>query len=189
MSSSTQANSFDPNTTSFSWSLGDQINRVLPCQWLGYFEKSLLTLKETIAKTQTTATTSNTQMWTATPNYSCRSIAKGSKVLEVNCPFLSPSTQVSAAQKTPCQNKSRPHPPPAPPNQGWVNGAFLPFTGLHPWFGGMGVSCSILFCTTFRERCSRIASSAIKPQNPIDTEASETTGHPGSPFVPHTGFV
>ena len=115
MSSSTQANSFDPNTTSFSWSLGDQINRVLPCQWLGYFEKSLLTLKETIAKTQTTTTTSNTQMWTATPNYSCRSIAKRSKVLEVNCPFLSPSTQVSAAQKTPCQNKSRPHPPPCPP--------------------------------------------------------------------------
>ena len=115
MSSSTQANSFNPNTTSFSWSLGDQINRVLPCQWLGYFEKSLLTLKETIAKTQTTTTTSNTQMWTATPNYSCRSIAKGSKVLEVNCPFLSPSTQVSAAQKTPCQNKSRPHPPPPCP--------------------------------------------------------------------------
>ena len=47
------------NTTSFSWSLGDQINRVLLCQWLGYFEKSLLTLKETIAKTQTATTTSN----------------------------------------------------------------------------------------------------------------------------------
>ena len=168
--------------------LGRSNQWVLLCQWLGYFAKSLLTLKETIAKTQTTTTTSNTQTWTATPNYSCRSIAKGSKVLEVYCPFLSPSTQVSAAQKTPCQNKSRPHRP-SPPNQGWVNGAFLPFTRLHPWFGGMGVSCSILFCTTFRERCSRIASSAIKPQNPIDTEASETTGHPGSPFVAHTGFV
>ena len=122
--------------------------------------------------------------------YSCRSIAKGrvvsNKVLEVNCPLLSPSTQVSAAQKSISQNKSR---PPIPPNQGWVNGAFLPFTRLHPWFGGMGVSCSILFCTKFRERCSRIASSAIKPQNPIDTEASETTGHPGSLFVPHTGLV
>ena len=169
------------NTTSFSWSLGDQINRVLLCQWLGYFEKSLLTLKETIAKTQTATTTSN---------YSCRSIAKGrvvsNKVLEVNCPLLSPSTQVSAAQKSISQNKSR---PPIPPNQGWVNGAFLPFTRLHPWFGGMGVSCAILFCTKFRERCSRIASSAIKPQDLIDTEASETTGHPGSLFVPHTGFV
>ena len=152
-----------------------------------FWEKSSY-LKGDDRQNATTTTTSNTQMWTATPNYSCRSIAKGSKVLEVNCPFLSPSTQVSAAQKTLGQNKSRPHPPP-PPSKGWVNGAFLPFTRLHPWFGGMGVSCSILFCTTFRGRCSRIASSAIKPQNPIDTEESETTGHPGSPFVPHTGFV
>ena len=27
-------------------------------------------------------------------------------------------------------------PPPSPPNQGWENGAFLPFARLHPWFGG-----------------------------------------------------
>ena len=26
--------------------------------------------------------------------------------------------------------------PPSPPNQGWENGAFLPFAWLHPWFGG-----------------------------------------------------
>ena len=29
-------------------------------------------------------------------------------------------------------------PPPPPPNQGWENGAFLPFARLHPWFGGWG---------------------------------------------------
>ena len=28
--------------------------------------------------------------------------------------------------------------PPSPPNQGWENGAFLPFARLHPWFGGDG---------------------------------------------------
>ena len=28
--------------------------------------------------------------------------------------------------------------PPSPPNQGWENGAFLPFARLHPWFVGMG---------------------------------------------------
>ena len=28
--------------------------------------------------------------------------------------------------------------PPFPPNQGWENGAFLPFARLHPWFGGDG---------------------------------------------------
>ena len=28
--------------------------------------------------------------------------------------------------------------PPLPPNQGWENGAFLPFARLHPWFGGDG---------------------------------------------------
>ena len=28
--------------------------------------------------------------------------------------------------------------PPSPPNQGWENGAFLPFARLHPWFGGGG---------------------------------------------------
>ena len=26
--------------------------------------------------------------------------------------------------------------PSSPPNQGWENGAFLPFARLHPWFGG-----------------------------------------------------
>ena len=40
----------------------------------------------------------------------------------------------------------KPRPPPPPLNQGWENGAFLPFARLHPWFGGMGVCCSILFC-------------------------------------------
>ena len=34
--------------------------------------------------------------------------------------------------------KPRPPPPPPPPNQGWENGAFLPFARLHPWFGGDG---------------------------------------------------
>ena len=29
-------------------------------------------------------------------------------------------------------------PPPPPLNQGWENGAFLPFARLHPWFGGDG---------------------------------------------------
>ena len=33
--------------------------------------------------------------------------------------------------------KPRP-PPPSPPNQGWENGAFLPFARLHPWFGADG---------------------------------------------------
>ena len=75
-------------------------------QLLEHFEKSLITLKEMIAKTQTATTTSNTQMGTAAPNYSCRSITKGrdsqgegfsNKVLQVNCLLLSPSTQVSAA--------------------------------------------------------------------------------------------
>ena len=28
--------------------------------------------------------------------------------------------------------------PPPPQNQGWENGAFLPFARLHPWFGGRG---------------------------------------------------
>ena len=28
--------------------------------------------------------------------------------------------------------------PPSPSNQGWKNGAFLPFARLHPWFGGDG---------------------------------------------------
>ena len=28
--------------------------------------------------------------------------------------------------------------PSSPPNQGWENGAFLPFARLHPWFGGDG---------------------------------------------------
>ena len=27
---------------------------------------------------------------------------------------------------------------PPPPNQGWENGALLPFARLHPWFGGDG---------------------------------------------------
>ena len=27
---------------------------------------------------------------------------------------------------------------PSPLNQGWENGAFLPFARLHPWFGGDG---------------------------------------------------
>ena len=46
--------------------------------------------------------------------------------------------------------KPRPSTPPLPPppkkNQGRENGAVLPFGRLHPWFGGMGVCCSILFC-------------------------------------------
>ena len=29
-------------------------------------------------------------------------------------------------------------PPPSPQNQGWENGAFLPFARLHPGFGGGG---------------------------------------------------
>ena len=29
-------------------------------------------------------------------------------------------------------------PPPPPPNQGWENGANLPFAWLHPWFRGDG---------------------------------------------------
>ena len=28
--------------------------------------------------------------------------------------------------------------PPSPPNQGWENGAFLPFARLHPCLGGGG---------------------------------------------------
>ena len=28
--------------------------------------------------------------------------------------------------------------PPLPQNQGWENGAFLPFARRHPWFGGDG---------------------------------------------------
>ena len=32
----------------------------------------------------------------------------------------------------------KPRPPPPPPNQGWKNGAFLPFARLHPWLGGDG---------------------------------------------------
>ena len=39
----------------------------------------------------------------------------------------------------------------------------LPSRGFILDLGGMGVCCSILFCTKFREMCSRIASSAIKP--------------------------
>ena len=36
------------------------------------------------------------------------------------------------------QNKMENLDPPSPPNQGWENGAFLPFARLHPWFGGDG---------------------------------------------------
>ena len=113
--------------TSFSWSLGNQ--------FLKHFKKSHLTLKETIAKRWTATMTSNTQMWTATPNYSRRSIAKGSKVLQVNRPVLSPSIQVSAALKACTLGQTlTPH----SPDPGWGNSEFLPFTRLHSSFGGDG---------------------------------------------------
>ena len=112
--------------TSFSWSLGDQL--------LKHFKKSLLTLKETIPKRkqrqrlqilkweqrrQTTAVdrsqSSSSKPSSFVPKYPG---FRGSKNLH------------------PWTNLDPPSPP--PPNQGWGNGAFLPFTRLHSWFGGDG---------------------------------------------------
>ena len=39
----------------------------------------------------------------------------------------------------------KPRPPSPPQNQGWENGAFLPFARLHPWFGGRGWGFAVPF--------------------------------------------
>ena len=52
-------------------------------------------------------------------------------------------------------------PPPSPPNQGWENGAFLPFARLHPWFGGDGgllfhfILSKIVEATIYLKLCSK----------------------------------
>ena len=51
-------------------------------------------------------------------------------------------------------------PPSPPPNQGWENGAFLPFARLHPCLGGGGMGFAVPFY--FVQDCRGIWYTAIK---------------------------
>ena len=129
MSSSRQSKLFRFITRPVFMGFRRPTNRNLLCQLLQHFEKSSYLKGDDPKRKQRQRlqilTCEQRRQTTAVDRWFATGIVSN-KVLQVNCPLLSPSTQVSAVLKTP------------PPNKGWENGAFLPFARLHLRFGGRG---------------------------------------------------
>ena len=66
--------------------------------------------------------------------------------------------------------------PSFPPNQGWENGAFLPFARLPPWFGGDGgLLFHFILFKIVTSHADVLRGSSRVPDEPLRTSAWEPT--------------